>query len=58
MIDPIQECERQAGLKRVLPPIVTAKFRSKKSFSFKYGRVEIRARLPKGDWLFPRMYWQ
>lgn len=56
IIDPTQECERQAGLKRVLPPIVTTKFRSKKTFSFKYGKVEIRAKVPKGDWLFPRKY--
>lgn len=54
-IDPKQECERQAGLKRILPPVVSAKFRSKKTFNFKYGRIEIRAKLPKGDWLFPRM---
>lgn len=54
LVDPVQECQRQAGLKRILPPVVTAKIRSKKSFSFKYGRVEIRAKLPKGDWIFPR----
>lgn len=56
LFDPKQECERQAGLKRILPPVVTAKLRSKKSFSFKYGRIEIRAKLPKGDWLFPREF--
>lgn len=54
LVDPIQECQRHAGLKRILPPLVTTKIRSKKSFSFKFGRVEIRAKLPKGDWLFPR----
>lgn len=53
-VDPIQECQRHAGLKRILPPLVTTKIRSKKSFSFKFGRIEIRAKLPKGDWLFPR----
>lgn len=52
--DPEQECERQAGFQRVLPPVVSAKLRTKKSFSFKYGRIEIRAKLPKGDWIFPR----
>lgn len=54
-VDPKQECERQAGSKRILPPVVSARFRSKKSFSFKHGRVEIRAKMPKGDWIFPRM---
>lgn len=53
-LDPRQECERQAGSKRILPPVVSAKFRSKKAFSFKFGRVDIRAKVPKGDWLFPR----
>lgn len=54
-VDPKQECERHAGLKRILPPVVSAKFRSKKTFNFKYGKVEIRAKLPKGDWIFPGM---
>lgn len=54
MLDPKQECERQAGSKKILPPVVTAKFRSMKSFNFKFGRVEIRAKFPKGDWIFPR----
>lgn len=37
-----------------LPPIYTAKvYNDKDKFSFKYGRVEIRARFPIGDWLFP-----
>lgn len=40
----------------ILPPVVTAKFRSNKSFNFKYGKVEIRAKLPKGDWMFPGKY--
>ncbi|XP_034655971.1 gram-negative bacteria-binding protein 2-like [Drosophila subobscura] len=35
-----------------IPPLRSAKIYTE-SFSFKYGRVEIRARMPKGDWLFP-----
>lgn len=39
----------------VIPPAVTgAKVKSK--FAFKYGRVEIRAQLPRGDWIYPRKY--
>ncbi|XP_022216796.2 gram-negative bacteria-binding protein 2-like [Drosophila obscura] len=34
-----------------IPPTTSAKIHSK--MSFKYGRVEIGAWLPKGDWLFP-----
>ncbi|XP_002135186.3 gram-negative bacteria-binding protein 2-like [Drosophila pseudoobscura] len=35
-----------------LPPAWSAKIHSNQ-FSFKFGRVEIRARMPKGNWLFP-----
>lgn len=51
----IQEsCSRVAGRQAILPPVASAKFRSKKSFNFRYGQVVIRAKLPKGDWLLPR----
>jgi beta-glucanase (GH16 family) len=26
------------------------------SFAFKYGRVEVRAKLPKGDWIWPAIW--
>lgn len=48
-----KECSRQAGGFYILPPVVSAKVRTKDSFSFKYGRVVVRAKMPKGDWLFP-----
>lgn len=49
------ECKREPeGLvHNILPPIKTARINTKDSFNFKYGRVEIRAKLPRGDWLFP-----
>lgn len=34
----------------------SAKIRSQKSFSFKYGKLQIRAKLPKGDWLWPAIW--
>ncbi|XP_073843545.1 gram-negative bacteria binding protein 2 [Musca autumnalis] len=36
-----------------IPPINSSNIHTKNSFQFKYGRVEIRAKLPKGDWLLP-----
>ncbi|XP_068618298.1 beta-1,3-glucan-binding protein-like [Battus philenor] len=36
----------------ILPPIVSGRLTSK-SFAFTYGTVEIRAKLPQGDWLYP-----
>jgi len=37
-------------------PIRSARLRSVNSFSTKYGRVEIRAKLPQGDWLWPAIW--
>jgi len=34
-------------------PVVSARLRTKGSFSFLYGKVEVRAKLPGGDWTFP-----
>jgi beta-glucanase (GH16 family) len=39
--------------KVVIPPISSASLRTRETFNFKYGRVEVRAQLPKGDWIFP-----
>ena len=37
-------------------PIRAARIRSVESFSFKYGTVEINAKLPEGDWLWPALW--
>ena len=37
-------------------PIRSARLRTHKSFNFKYGRVEVRAKLPRGDWLWPAIW--
>ena len=37
-------------------PIKSARIRTAESFSFKYGRVEVEAKLPKGDWLWPAIW--
>ncbi|XP_067647356.1 gram-negative bacteria-binding protein 2-like isoform X2 [Eurosta solidaginis] len=34
-------------------PVDSARITTKDSFSFSYGRIEISARLPEGDWLIP-----
>jgi len=34
-----------------MPPIVTPRINTKETFAFQYGRIEIRAKLPKGDWI-------
>ena len=50
-------CERSAaGSGNVINPIRTARLRTINSFSFQYGRVEVKAKLPKGDWLWPAIW--
>lgn len=49
-------CERQGTPSNVLNPIRAARLRTFESFAFKYGRVEINARLPVGDWLWPALW--
>lgn len=46
-------CYRKVERFFILPPIVSAKIQSKNFFTFKYGRVVVTAKVPKGDWLFP-----
>ena len=50
-------CERSAAASgNYINPIRSARLRTAKSFSLKYGRVEVRAKLPKGDWLWPAIW--
>jgi beta-glucanase (GH16 family) len=50
-------CERNAAASgNYANPIMSARLRTVNSFSFKYGRVEIKAQLPKGDWIWPAMW--
>ena len=50
-------CERNAaGSGNYINPIRSARVRTAESFSFKYGRVEVSAQLPKGDWIWPAIW--
>lgn len=40
------------------PPIALGQITTRHSFHFLYGRIEIRARLPYADWLFPQLFLQ
>jgi beta-glucanase (GH16 family) len=46
-------CERTGSFTNVLNPIKSASLTTNKAFSFKYGKVEVRAKMPRGDWLWP-----
>ena len=50
-------CERNAAASgNVLNPVQSARLRTVEAFKFKYGRMEIKAQLPKGDWLWPAIW--
>ena len=50
-------CSRTAGVGgNYLNPVKSARVRTVESFSFVYGKVEVRAKLPRGDWLWPAIW--
>ncbi|WVQ96527.1 hypothetical protein IAU59_003632 [Kwoniella sp. CBS 9459] len=44
-----------SSLLTVINPVRTARLITKNSVSIKYGKVEVKARFPAGDWLWPRI---
>jgi hypothetical protein len=40
----------------IIPPIQSARLSTRGKASIRFGRVEIRARLPRGDWLWPALW--
>lgn len=40
----------------IIPPIQSARLITNGTFSMKYGKVEVRAKMPKGDWLWPAVW--
>ncbi|XP_058821628.1 beta-1,3-glucan-binding protein-like [Topomyia yanbarensis] len=49
-------CERAGTATNPINPIKSARVRTVESFNFKYGRLEIRAKMPTGDWLWPALW--
>ncbi|GAA5823331.1 hypothetical protein JCM11251_007570 [Rhodosporidiobolus azoricus] len=45
-----------AGNYSVIPPIRSARLTTKLSRSIKYGKVEVKARMPTGDWIWPAIW--
>ncbi|KAF2893394.1 hypothetical protein ILUMI_12788 [Ignelater luminosus] len=50
------ECVQKPKAWLILPPILSAQISTKPNFSFVYGVIEIRARLPRGDWIYPELF--
>merc|ERR1712137_244674 len=49
-------CERIGSPANGLNPTMSARIRTVNSFSFRYGRVSVRAKMPAGDWLWPAIW--
>ncbi|GBP49634.1 Beta-1,3-glucan-binding protein [Eumeta japonica] len=49
-----EACQMTAFGYHILPPVVSGRVLCR-SMAFKYGVVEIRAKLPQGDWLYPEL---
>ena len=49
-------CERNAAYGNYINPVMSARLRSVNSFSFTYGRLEVVAKLPKGDMIWPAIW--
>jgi len=49
-------CRRQGTPTNIINPIRSARVHTKDLFYFKYGTLEIRAKLPTGDWLWPAIW--
>ncbi|XP_019621231.1 PREDICTED: beta-1,3-glucan-binding protein-like [Branchiostoma belcheri] len=39
-----------------LPPVLSARITTARSFSFRYGKVEVQAKMPTGDWIWPAIW--
>jgi beta-glucanase (GH16 family) len=46
-------CQRQGTSTNYLNVIQSARLRTAETFAFKYGRIEVRAQVPRGDWIWP-----
>ncbi|KAK9430856.1 concanavalin A-like lectin/glucanase domain-containing protein [Lipomyces doorenjongii] len=40
----------------MIPPIMSARLLTRKFANVRYGKVEVRAKLPQGDWLWPAIW--
>ncbi|KAI0055569.1 concanavalin A-like lectin/glucanase [Artomyces pyxidatus] len=39
-----------------IPPVMSARINTKASYSIQFGKVEVVAKLPRGDWLWPAIW--
>ncbi|AEO61198.1 glycoside hydrolase family 16 protein [Thermothelomyces thermophilus ATCC 42464] len=44
------------GNSSIVPPVLSGRINTRRGASIKYGRVEVTAKLPAGDWLWPAIW--
>uniref|UniRef100_A0A1I8I9M8 GH16 domain-containing protein n=1 Tax=Macrostomum lignano TaxID=282301 RepID=A0A1I8I9M8_9PLAT len=49
-------CSRSAGGGNIVNPIQSARLRTANTFAFRYGRIEVEAKMPTGDWIWPAIW--
>lgn len=49
-------CERSGSGNNIINPVASARLRTAETFGFTYGKVEVRAKNPTGDWLWPAIW--
>ncbi|XP_038048503.1 beta-1,3-glucan-binding protein-like [Patiria miniata] len=49
-------CQRSGSSSNAVNPVQSARVRTVDSFAFKYGRIEVEAKMPTGDWLWPAIW--
>ncbi|XP_075970504.1 beta-1,3-glucan-binding protein-like [Anticarsia gemmatalis] len=49
-------CERTGTPTNIINPIKSARIHTVNTFNFRYGRLEVRAKMPAGDWLWPAIW--
>ncbi|CAH0546478.1 unnamed protein product [Brassicogethes aeneus] len=54
--DKSSPCYRKAQGQFIVPPVISSQINTKDKFSFKYGKIEVRAKLPKGNWIYPEIF--
>ncbi|KAI8819675.1 putative glucan binding protein [Fimicolochytrium jonesii] len=49
-------CRRTSDGTNIINPVQSARISTAESVAIQYGRVEVKAKLPKGDWIWPAIW--
>lgn len=49
-------CDRQGTATNIINPTRSARFDTWNSFRFRFGTMEVRAKMPAGDWIWPALW--